>query len=55
MQSYIKQAELKKQAMWKLLEGGVNAYAKNAGDSSVKNPVMKTISIGIFSPFSKCS
>jgi hypothetical protein len=39
-----KQAELKKQAMWKLLEGGVNAYAKNAGDSSVKNPVMKTFS-----------
>lgn len=39
-----KQAELKKQAMWKLLEGGVSAYAKNAGDSSVKNPVMKTFS-----------
>lgn len=39
-----KQAELKKQAMWKLIEGGVNAYAKNAGDSSVKNPVMKTFS-----------
>lgn len=39
-----KQAELKKQAKWKLLEGGVSAYAKNAGDSSVKNPVMKTFS-----------
>jgi hypothetical protein len=39
-----KQAELKKQAMWKLIEGGVSAYAKNAGDSSVKNPVMKTFS-----------
>lgn len=39
-----KQAELKKQAMWKLIEGGVAAYAKNAGDSSVKNPVMKTFS-----------
>jgi len=37
-----KQAELKKQAMWKLIEGGVSAYAKNAGDSNVKNPVMKT-------------
>lgn len=39
-----KQAELKKQSMWKLIEGGVAAYAKNAGDSSVKNPVMKTFS-----------
>jgi hypothetical protein len=39
-----KQAELKKQAMWKLIEGGVSAYAKNAGDSTVKNPVMKTFS-----------
>lgn len=39
-----KQAELKKQAMWKLIEGGVAAYAKNAGDSTVKNPVMKTFS-----------
>jgi len=37
-----KQAELKKQAMWKLIEGGVSAYAKNAGDPNVKNPVMKT-------------
>jgi hypothetical protein len=39
-----KQAELKKQAMWKLIEGGVSAYAKNAGDPNVKNPVMKTFS-----------
>lgn len=39
-----KQAELKKQAMWKLIEGGIAAYAKNAGDSTVKNPVMKTFS-----------
>ena len=39
-----KQAELKKQAMWKLIEGGVAAYAKNAGDPNVKNPVMKTFS-----------
>jgi hypothetical protein len=35
---------LKKQAMWKLIEGGVSAYAKNAGDPNVKNPVMKTFS-----------
>ena len=39
-----KQTELKKQAQWKMLEAGVSAYAKNAGDPNVKNPVMKTFS-----------
>lgn len=39
-----KQTELKKQAQWKMLEAGVSAYAKNASDPNVKNPVMKTFS-----------
>jgi len=37
-----KQAELKKQSQWKLIEAGVNAYSKNASDPNVANPVLKT-------------